>query len=321
MAQRRRLGTAAAYLGAAATAAGTLVAGVLGGQVLFARRTIPGAQAPPPNSGGRYGRQYEAEGAEPVRLAVLGDSTAAGYGVHTRAQTPGALLATAVATAAQRPVVLTCPAAVGSPSAWLPAQAETVVEATARAAGNEVPATERTLDLAVIFIGANDVTAGASAERAVGHLVQAVALLRQTGAEVIVATCPDLGVIRPILPPLRWVVRRWSRQLARAQRAGVEREGAHTVALGELLGPAFDADPQTMFGEDRYHPSAAGYRAAVDVVLPTVFRVLATMTPLPGIGAGAVPRATAGDEGGAAAPGMAPTTAADGAVPCVSETR
>jgi hypothetical protein len=65
--------------------------------------------------------------------------------------------------------------------------------------------------------------------------------------------------------------------LARAQRAAVEAQGAHTVPLGELLGPAFDADPHTMFGPDRFHPSVAGYRAAVEVVLPTVYAVLEQM--------------------------------------------
>ncbi len=258
-------GALAAYVGGALTAAGALGAGVLGGQVLIARRTIPGAEAPPPRCGGRYGRQYEAPDAEPIRLAVLGDSTAAGYGVHTRAQTPGAMLASAVADATRRPVDLTCPAAVGSPSAWLAAQAETAIEAGIRGG------------LAVVFIGANDVTTGASEERAVGFLAEAVRALRDAGAEVIVATCPDLGTIRPILPPLRWLVRWWSRQLARAQRAAVEREGATAVSLGDLLGPAFDADPQTMFGPDRYHPSAAGYRAAVDVVLPTVYTTLSSL--------------------------------------------
>jgi len=274
--KRRGLGTLAAYLGGAVTAAGTVVFGVLGGQVLFARRTIPGAQTPPPNSGGRYGREYEAPGVAQLRLAVLGDSTAAGYGVHTRAQTPGAMLATAVSDHTRRPVLLTCPAAVGSPSAWLPVQAETVTDAGT--------------DLAVIFSGANDVTSGATQEGAVRHLAEAVRSLRATGAEVIVATCPDLGTIRPILPPLRWVVRRWSRQLARAQREAVEPEGAHTVSLGDLLGPSFDADPQAMFGEDRFHPSAAGYRAAVDVVLPAVYAVLDTLPMADGRpAAGAVP--------------------------------
>jgi lysophospholipase L1-like esterase len=178
------------------------------------------------------------------------------------------MLATAIAAAARRPVALTCPAVVGSPSAWLPAQAETVTDAG--------------VDLAVIFIGANDVTARERPDRAVGHLAETVRALRDGGADVIVATCPDLGVIRPILPPLRWLAGRWSRQLARAQRAAVEQEGARTVSLGDLLGPTFAANPQTMFGPDRYHPSALGYRAAVDVVLPTAFAILGlTMTDAP----------------------------------------
>jgi lysophospholipase L1-like esterase len=254
----RRLGTAAAFAGGAVAAAGTLTLGVFGGQILLAKWTIPGAQAPPPRCGGWYGREHG--DAPPLRLAVLGDSTAAGYGVHTRAETPGALLATAIAAAAHRPVRLTCPAVVGSLSAWLPAQAETVLDAG--------------VDLAIIFIGANDVATRASERRAVGYLGEAVRALRGAGADVVVATCPDLGTVRPIQPPLRWLARRWSRQLAAAQRIVVERAGGRTVSLGDLLGPAFDANPDTMFGPDRYHPSALGYRAAVDVVLPTAFAVL-----------------------------------------------
>ncbi len=281
---RRRLPTAAGFVGGAVTAIGALAAGVLGGQVLVARLTIPGAEAPPPRCGGRYGREFDDAGAAPIRLAVLGDSTAAGYGVHLRAQTPGAMLATAIAAAARRPVQLTCPAVVGSPSAWLPAQAETVVDTG--------------VDLAIIFIGANDVTARERPDRAVGDLAEAVRTLREAGADVIVATCPDLGVIPPILPPLRWLAGRWSRQLAQAQRAAVEREGARTVSLGDLLGPSFAADPQTMFGPDRYHPSAIGYRAAVDVVLPVAFDVLG-LTTTGGIAAAHAPARAAAESPGA----------------------
>jgi lysophospholipase L1-like esterase len=312
---QRRYRTLAAYVGGAATMAGALVAGLISGQVLYARRTIPGAQAPPPQCGGRYGRQYEGE---PISLAVLGDSTAAGYGVHTRAQTPGAMLATAVADHTRRPVVLTCTAAVGSPSAWLPAQAENVLDAGGA-------------DLAVIFIGANDVTGSVDAEQAVAFLAEAVRALRRAGSEVVVATCPDLGSIPPIMPPLRWLVRRWSRQMARAQRRAVEAEGAYTVPLGELLGPVFDADPDTLFGPDRYHPSAAGYRAAVDVVLPTVLSVLDGALSRRSTGAadgdGAGGDGTGGDgTGGARGEDATKGAGADvagrtpgGAVPCVSQ--
>jgi lysophospholipase L1-like esterase len=261
---RRSLAAVAAYAGGAVTAAGALGLGVLVGQVLIARWTIPGAEAPPPRCGGGYGKEFASS--EPaIRLAVLGDSTAAGYGVHTRAETPGALLATWVSEAAQRPLRLTCPAVVGSTSAMLAAQVETVIEAG--------------VDLAVIFVGANDVTTRANESAAVNHLYGAVRDLRTAGAEVVVATCPDLGTIRPILPPLRWLARRWSRQLAAAQAIAVERAGGRSVCLGDLLGPDFDADPDHMFGSDRFHPSAQGYQAAVAVVLPSVLDALGLPAP------------------------------------------
>ncbi len=263
----RRLAAVAAYAGGALTAAGALSIGVLLGQVLIARMTIPGAEAPPPRSSGLYGPGYAdaaAGVAVPLRLAVLGDSTAAGYGVQTRAETPGALLATWIADAAKRPVRLTCPAVVGSVSAWLSAQVEIALEAG--------------VDLAVVFIGANDVTTRASESAAVRHLFEAVHTLREAGAEVVVATCPDLGTIRPIQPPLRWLARRWSRQLAAAQTVAVIRAGGRAVALGDLLGPRFAAAPDNMFGADRYHPSAEGYREAAVAVLPSALEALG-LTP------------------------------------------
>jgi lysophospholipase L1-like esterase len=254
----RQVGAVAAYTGGALTAAGALSLGVLLGQVLIARLTIPGAEAPPPRCNGDYGLRFAP--ATPLRLAVIGDSTAAGYGVRTRAETPGALLAGWISNAARRPVRVTCPAVVGSLSAWLEAQVETTIEAG--------------VDVAVIFIGANDVTTGVNEHAAVRHLADAVEALRAAGAEVVVATCPDLGTVRPIRPPLRWVARRLSRQMAAAQAVAVARAGGRAVSLGDLLGPRFDAAPEQMFGADRFHPSAEGYRAASLVVLPSVLAAL-----------------------------------------------
>ncbi len=263
---RRRFVAATAYTGGAVTVAGALGMGVLLGQVLLARLTIPGAEAPAPRSTGDYGRQY---GDAPLlRLAVLGDSTAAGYGTRSREETPGALLATWIADAARRPVRLICPAIVGAVSAWLPIQVEKVLETG--------------VDLAIIFIGANDVTTGGGGSAAVRHLYDSVLSLREAGAEVVVATCPDLGTIRPIRRPLRWLARRWSRQLAAAQTVAAVRAGGRTVSLGDLLAPQFYAAPERMFGADRYHPSAEGYRAASAVVLPSALAAL-------GLSAGAQP--------------------------------
>src|SRR5262245_62326076 len=104
--EARRRARLAGLAGGALASAGALTAGVLAGQAALARRTIPIAEAPPPRCDGEYGAAYT--GAPPLRLAVLGDSTAAGYGVTTRAETPGARLAGWIAEATQRPVRLTC---------------------------------------------------------------------------------------------------------------------------------------------------------------------------------------------------------------------
>jgi hypothetical protein len=128
----------------------------------------------------------------------------------------------------------------------------------------------------VILIGANDVTHRASQVAAVQHLAEAVRRLCAGGAEVVVGTCPDLGAIQPIKPPLRWLARRWSRQMAAAQTVAVVEAGGRTVSLGDLLGPRFAAEPHRMFSWDRFHPSAAGYAAAVAALLPTALTALGT---------------------------------------------
>ena len=101
------------------------------------------------------------------------------------------------------------------------------------------------------------------------HLADGVRRLREAGVEVVVGTCPDLGTVEPIAPPLRQVARRWSRRLAAAQAIAVVEAGGRTVSLGSILGPEFAAAPALLFGPDRFHPSAAGYRALAAVLLPS----------------------------------------------------
>jgi lysophospholipase L1-like esterase len=253
----RRAAMAVALTGGAATAGSVLFAGLLHGQARLARRMIPPAEAPPPRCDGVYGAKFPGE---PVSLVVLGDSTGAGYGVHRPRETPGALLATGVSRRLGRPVRLRRLAVVGAPSAGLPPQVELALE--------------HRPDLAVILVGANDVTHRVHREVAVRHLVNAVRKLRAAGAAVVVGTCPDLGTIQPIQPPLRWLARRWSRQLAAAQTVAVVEAGGWTVSLGDLLGPRFAADPLRMFGSDRFHPSADGYAVAAATMLPTALAAL-----------------------------------------------
>ena len=253
----RRIMRATAYGGGGVGAVGVLAAGLLYGQAALARKNIPLAQSPPPRSDGRYGIE---NGGTDVQLAMIGDSSAAGFGVERARDTTGALLAAGIAERLHRPVHLRSHAIVGATSAGLGPQV--------------LRAIKEDIDIAVILIGANDVTHRVRVPVAVAHLGKAVRTLRDAGAEVVVCTCPDLGTIRPIQPPLRWLARRWSRDLAAAQTVAAVSAGARTVSLGDLLGPQFASAPDRMFGADRFHPSAIGYAAAAGAILPTAISAL-----------------------------------------------
>jgi lysophospholipase L1-like esterase len=265
----KRIARAAAFSSGGAGAAGVLFYGLLLGQALAARRTIPVAMAPAPRADGRYGPGFAGH---PLRLVVLGDSAAAGFGVALPRETVGAVIASVLAERLRRPVQLKVLAVVGAQSIGLAPQVEAALEWAP--------------DAAFICIGGNDVTGRVSTRVAVGHLAAAVRALREVGCEVVVGTCPDLGTIRPIQPPLRWLTRHWSRQMAAAQTIGVVEAGGRAVSLGDLLGPAFYRDPEHMFSYDRFHPSAAGYAQAAAVILPTLLSAITDKEVSPTLGSG-----------------------------------
>ncbi|MGI8625407.1 MAG: SGNH/GDSL hydrolase family protein [Geodermatophilaceae bacterium] len=240
-------------LGGVGVAAGGLLSLVLS-QTRSARRVVQ-QHTPiigPPTGDGAYG---DFPG-RPINITVLGDSSAVGLGVESTNETPGVLIASALSELAQRPVNFNRLAWIGAESCDLEVQVQLAL--------GETP----DLDLAIIMIGANDVTSRTRNSVSVRFLSEAVTRLRGNGCEVVVATCPDLGTIRPVRQPLRFIARRWSRQLAAQQTVGVVKAGGRTVSLGAILGPAFARDPR-MFSADEFHPSAEGYAAAAAVILPT----------------------------------------------------
>jgi lysophospholipase L1-like esterase len=226
---------------------------VLAAQAKLARRVIGPAQHEPPDSSGLYGAGLP--GRE-LSLAMLGDSGAAGYGMDHAGQTPGALLAAGLSDMAHRPVRLTTVAVVGAETRDLDEQIDRVLASKPIAAA--------------MVIGANDVTHRVRPSESVRMLGAAVRRLREAGCFVVVGTCPDLGTVRPIAPPLRQVARLWSRRLAAAQTIVVVEAGGRSLSLGSILGPEFAAQPGTYFGPDQFHPSEAGYASIAAVMLPSL---------------------------------------------------
>ncbi|WP_283135457.1 SGNH/GDSL hydrolase family protein [Rhizohabitans arisaemae] len=258
----RRIATAAAYGGGGLTLLGLATYGLLLAEAVLARKTVGSPHGlDGPYADGVYGTVYSTPGnAEPIRLAMLGDSLAVGLGMIDASNTPAVRIAHGLAAVAERPVHLTNVAKSGSVSADLAEQVDLALRARP--------------EIAVIFIGANDVTTQQKTPLAVSGLRQAVRRLRDGGVEVVVGTCPDLSTVEPIAQPLRWLTRRWSRALAAAQTMAVVEAGGRTVAFADLLGPEFRTYPREMFGPDRFHPSARGYLQAAYVVLPSVCAAL-----------------------------------------------
>lgn len=269
----RKAALATAMGGGGAGLLGVFGYGVLWGEAKLARRTVRPPTTGAPIADGEYG-QRRAPGDAPLRLAVLGDSSASGVGCVSADETPGALLATALA-AEGAPVVLDVLAVSGSRSSDLEPQVSRALLSPPH--------------VAVICIGVNDVTHRVPARKAVRNLHAAVTRLRAAGAGVVVGTCPDLGTIKPIAQPLRTVARLRSRQMAAEQAVAVAHAGGVPVVLADLLAARFDSEVD-LFCEDRFHPSPRGYALLADVLLPAVRAAAALSGPsAPDRAAGAQP--------------------------------
>jgi len=263
-----------AVAGVLASTGGAVVGArnLLSGQAEQARSVIPRAWDTPPRADGVYApgggrvRRWERGLDVGLHLMVFGDSTATGYGCRDADEVPGALIARGLAETTGHPVRLSTKAIVGATSKGLASQVDAMLVAGPRP------------DAALIMIGANDVTTlngiGPSARR----LGSAVRRLCDGGTAVVVGTCPDFGWITAIPQPLRWTARSLGLRLAAAQTAEARAAGGVPVPLANLLTPHFLSEPERLFSEDHYHPSADGYALAAGQLLAALCHALGLST-------------------------------------------
>ena len=251
----RRLATAAVYGGGGLGFVGGSLFGLVKLEARLARRMIGPASLAPLAVDGLHGTEFAGE---PLSLLLVGDSVAAGYGAEDVTDTPSVMIASGLAHIASRPVRVTCKARVGARSAGLDEQLDRGLTADP--------------DVTVVIIGANDVTHSVRPSDAVRQLDAAVRRLKAAGSAVVVGTCPDLGGIKPIPPPLRQIARALSHRMAAAQTITVVEAGGVAVSLGKLplLTEQLLPTPGELFGDDRFHPSVTGYASMVAALLPAV---------------------------------------------------
>ncbi len=232
------------------TAAKIALAPVLAAQALWVRRHALILPEPP---GPRTG---ETGSGPPLRLLIVGDSSAAGVGAPTQ---QAALAGQLVASLAEKYRVR-----------WrLVARTGATTQGTLTRMARE-PA--EPFDVAVTALGVNDVTRLVALHRWLDHQARLRAQLgaRFGVAHVLASGLPPMGAFPALPQPLRWVLgrtaQRFDTALARAS-AGVPgwRHIAFTVAL----------TPDLM-AEDGFHPGPAGYALWAQIMAAEIDAALST---------------------------------------------
>lgn len=134
--------------------------------------------------------------------------------------------------------------------------------------------------LAVVVVGANDLTHLEPVGPAAQALADAVRRLRAAGTEVVVAPAPDLSSVPHVPVFLRETVRAAGEQLRSRQVAAVLAEGGRVADPEQRASRAFATDP-SLFSADRFHPSSAGYAVIADSLLPALLEAAHHLVPRP----------------------------------------
>lgn len=198
----------------------------------------------------------------PVRLALVGDSIAWGKGAAREEDRLAARLAGGL-EAAGIAVTTRTVAVSGARSAGLGAQVDRVLPWQPQ--------------VAVVVIGANDLTHRVPAEEAVSALAEAVGRLRAADVEVVVAPAPDLSAVPHVPEELRPAVRRASRRLREQQVAAVTAAGCFVADADGHAAARFHTEAG-LFSTDRFHPSSAGYAVIAEGLLPAVLAAARRVT-------------------------------------------
>jgi lysophospholipase L1-like esterase len=194
----------------------------------------------------------------PLRLAVLGDSTAAGVGSPTAEGALPLLVATRVAESLGRDVEVRGLGVSGA--------------RTADVHDRQIPQLlNGSVDVVVIVIGSNDVTHLTPPWRFRRSTEEMLRLARdQTGAPVILGGIPLFGGATALPRPLRDVVDAYARPLRDRQAGAAARvPGATFVDISRLASPRFVGVPDAM-SWDGFHPAEVGYGFWADALAPGV---------------------------------------------------
>jgi lysophospholipase L1-like esterase len=187
----------------------------------------------------------------PLTLVVLGDSTAISQG---GSYGKGYAMATAQYLAKDRQVTWVNLAVSG-------ARSHNVADEQLSKALSYRP------DVALVAVGANDVTHLTRYASARSSLQQTIKALRRVNPEIkiVLTGSPDMGSVPRFPQPVRWLAGERTKGLNRMVSQLAQDERVIFAPIAERTGPTFRRNPR-LFAPDKFHPNTEGYRLWTPII-------------------------------------------------------
>ena len=123
-------------------------------------------------------------------------------------------------------------------------------------------------DVALVAVGANDVTHVTSNNSVVASLQSVIQQLRKANPHVyiVLTGSPDMGSPPRLPQPLRWIAGKRTVGLNKRIVTLAEKNHVTFAPIAVKTGPTFRKHPE-LFAQDHFHPNAQGYKLWTPVII------------------------------------------------------
>lgn len=225
---------------------------LLGAELLLAMRREFIREGPAERTQAVFGNPAS----QPLKFAVMGDSTAVGLGTTPERSFPwllGEWLGRTI------PTELTVFAVSG-------ARVDDVADEQLPQVLAAKP------DLVLVEIGANDATHLTSSKKVRFKMKTILDKLDKAGIKAVVAGPPDMGTSRAFAQPLRALSGLSGYRVQRAIESVVKPAGVAYIDLAAGTRKAFKEEPKKHYSTDMFHPGPIGYELYAKTMFPAVLK-------------------------------------------------
>jgi lysophospholipase L1-like esterase len=133
-------------------------------------------------------------------------------------------------------------------------------------------------DIALVAIGANDVTHLTTLSSIENDMRQIVSSLKERNPDmkIVLTGSASMGDVKRLGYPVRWAAGFRTRQINKVILSIAEEQNVTFAYVARETGPHFRDNQDTFFAADNFHPNATGYAVWTPVIIDALNHALAT---------------------------------------------